>query len=387
MRPPLYHQNRQVRKRMCEHLSMHAQILKKLIRFDTANPPGNEYALINYVKTFLDTHDITYKIFSADKKRPNIVASIGKGRPSLLISCHADTVPAGEGWHTNPLEGVEKNGNMYGRGAVDDKGPLAATLVALTKLKKEDLRGTLLVGVFSDEEKGSKLGLQHVITKIPLPDYALMPDIGQHMRTISIGEKGLLQVELHSKGKAAHGSTPHKGSNAIVHLMHALQDIENHAFPFTPHSLFSKPSMNIGLITGGTAPNMVPSSAKATIDFRFLPGTTDEDIMNHLQKLLKKHANVTATKLVSKPPTLVTKNNPLVNAIVTATKKIIGISPVIKGESGATDAKTLVQKGVLAVGFSCGSAEEMHVPDEHISIKELEQFSEVLVEIVTRLLS
>ncbi len=112
------------------------KLLKDLISLKTVNPPGNEFKVINYVKGFFKKNNIKFKIFSKEKSRLNLIGYIGKGKPELLISCHSDTVPAGEGWKTNPFKAVIKNGMVYGKGVVDDKGPLVSLMVAAKEIKK-----------------------------------------------------------------------------------------------------------------------------------------------------------------------------------------------------------------------------------------------------------
>jgi len=367
------------------------KILKDLISFNTVNPPGDEYLVVNYVKRFFIKNNIKFKIFSKDSKRQNIIGFIGKGKPELLISCHSDTVPAGDGWKTNPFKAVIKNKRIYGRGAIDDKGPLAGLLVAAKEIKKfeTNLKGTLLVCVPSDEERGSKFGLKYLIDEKKIkPDFAIMPDNAGSMRRISIAEKGVLWLELNSKGKIAHGSRPEKGINAVSNLIEVLNLIKKYKMKFKEHNLLTKPTINLGQIQGGNAPNMVPSAAKAVLDIRFLPHQDPKQILKEIKLLIEKAKKKNKTininiKILEKcPATEVDRNNKLVNIIKEVTKKTLGFEPGIVGDSGASDAKSLIEKGIPAVGFSLGEGKMFHVANENIKIKELTDFSKVLTEIV-----
>lgn len=372
------------------------KILRDLINLKTVNPPGDEYLVVNYIKKFFIKQKIKFKILSKDKKRSNIIGFIGKGKPELLVSCHSDTVPAGEGWKTNPFKAVIKNKRIYGRGALDDKGPLAALLIAAKEIKKIEnkLKGTFLVCVPSDEERGSNFGLKYLVNKNYIkPDFAIMPDNAGSMKRISIAEKGVLWLELNSKGKIAHGSRPEKGINAVNNLIEVLNLIKKYKMKFKKHNLLSKPTINLGQIQGGNAPNMVPSTAKAILDIRFLPSQNQINILKDVKFLIEKAKkknktiNITVKIIENAPATEVNENNKLVQTIKEVTKKTLGFELEIVGDSGASDAKYLIKKGIPAVGFSLGEGKMFHVANENVKIKELKQFSKVLSEIVKNLLS
>ncbi len=371
------------------------KILKDLINLKTVNPPGDEIRIVNYIKKFFTKNKIKFKIFAKDKKRPNIIGYLGKGKPRLLISCHSDTVPAGEGWSTNPFKAVVKNKRIYGRGALDDKGPLAALLMAAKEIKKieNNLKGTFLVCIPSDEERGSAFGLKYLINKCKIkPDFAMMPDNAGSMKHISVAEKGVLWLELNSKGKIAHGSRPEKGINAVSNLIEVLNLIKKYNMKFKEHNLLSKPTINLGQIQGGNAPNMVPSIAKAVLDIRFLPSQNPQQILNDIKNLIKKAKNknktinINVNILEKAQATEVDENNKLIGIIKRITKKTLGFEPKIVGDSGASDAKSLIAKSIPAVGFSFGEGKMFHVANENVKIKELNQFSVVLTEIVKSVL-
>ncbi|MBI4144559.1 ArgE/DapE family deacylase [Candidatus Woesearchaeota archaeon] len=366
-------------------------ILKTLIGFNTTNPPGNECLVVEYVKRLFETYNIKYRIFAKDSKRPNIVGYIGKARPHFLIACHSDVVPAGDGWNTNPFTPVEKNGRIYGRGALDNKGPMASLLSAALVLKRieSSLKGTFLVGVFADEERGSDFGVEYLLeSKKILPDFAILPDNAGSMRFISIAEKGILRVELLSYGRASHGSAPEKGINAVYNLLDVLQLVRKKNLKFRQHSLLSSPTINLGTIEGGRVANMVPDFAKAVLDIRFVPGQSVGSIMKEIRECIirAKHKNkqirVVAKNSLFMPATEVSSSNFLVKKIQHSVKDVLGFVPAVSGDSGASDAKAFLARSIPAVGYSCGERHMFHVANESIRISELQQFTKVLVEIV-----
>ncbi|MFQ5713396.1 MAG: M20 family metallopeptidase [Candidatus Scalinduaceae bacterium] len=363
------------------------RLATELIGANTVNPPGNECLAVNVVEKYFKTHGIQYDIFEKIKGRTNIVGCIGSGNPILLVACHLDVVPPGDGWNTDPFKSVVKNGRIYGRGASDNKGQMACMLVLARFLKENEskLNGSfLLVGV-ADEEKGSSLGMKYLLDECKVTaDFAIIPDIAHNMRMIDVGEKGALFLNITSHGKQAHGSTPEKGTNAIWDMIELLNQLKNIKFKCLSHELFTPPTLNLGTITGGVASNIVPAKCEARLDIRYLPGETEEEVLNNIKEMMasiKKHnptANYEITIDSDLPPTQVSLNNPLINLIEMHTESILGLKPKTMGLSGSTVTKQLIEKDVMAVGFGPGNEDQAHIANESIEIKELIDFGKIM---------
>ncbi|MBI2560640.1 MAG: M20/M25/M40 family metallo-hydrolase [Planctomycetes bacterium] len=186
---------------------------------------------------------IKYETYEKTPNRTNIIASVGNGNPILLVACHLDVVPAGDGWEMNPFEPKITNGRIYGRGACDNKGQMASMLV-LTRFLKEyvgangcsPLCGTFILVGAADEERGSAFGLEYLLSECNVSaDYAIIPDVSHNMRLIDVSEKGNLFLEIVSYGKQAHGSTPEKGINAIWNMIELLNQLKEMKFSCTSH--------------------------------------------------------------------------------------------------------------------------------------------------------
>ena len=257
------HSQKEIEKEVEIHKREIGTILKNLVEKNTSNPPGNEKTVVAYIKNYFKANKIPYKIIAKEKSRPSIIGSLGFGKkPTLMVVCHSDVVPAGSGWSTNPFKLVKKGTKWYARGVVDNKGPLAGMLCVAKILKRYEsqLKGRILFAVVADEERGSVYGLKHVLKmmkKIDLPKNAIAPDTGGHNLKIEIAEKGVLWVKIKFVGTQAHGSRPELGKNAIGAAGIFIELLKNHKFLYKPHKLLKKPSMNIGKIEGGSAPNMV----------------------------------------------------------------------------------------------------------------------------------
>jgi acetylornithine deacetylase/succinyl-diaminopimelate desuccinylase family protein len=371
------------------------QCLVDLIRARTVNPPGDEYRAAKVVTDFCDRSGIPWKTYEKVPGRTNVVMRLGRGRPRVLVACHLDTVPAGDGWETYPFEPVEIAGRLVGRGAKDNKGPLAAMMLAARYLKEYEaaLPGEFILVAAADEEAGSELGMKYLLTDCGLEaDLAIIPDAGYGMRIIDVGEKGLLHFKVKAIGRQAHGSTPQRGANAAWPVIDFLNRIRAWRPPAAPSDLFSPPTLNLGAIHAGSVPNMVPGQCEAMLDIRYLPGTDGEAVIEHLRRAMREveggapGVRMELEILSHQPPTLVPQDHPLAAELARRAEEVTGVRPVAKGESGATVAKFLILRGIPTVGFSCGPDGADHRAGECIDLAELARFAEVMTRVVIDLL-
>ncbi|MEE9323923.1 MAG: ArgE/DapE family deacylase [Candidatus Aenigmarchaeota archaeon] len=371
------------------------KLLGKLIAADTTNPPGNEWRAAEVVREFFKKEKIRYRIFEKEKGRTNILGYIGKGKPRLIIACHLDVVPAGNGWKTDPFKMKVKGGKIYGRGSNDDKGPAASMLIVGKILKKfeKKLKGQVILACVADEERGSKYGMYYLLEEGKLKgEYGIVPDIERRMRKIDIAEKGLLHLKITSFGKQAHGSRPEQGVNAIWNMIEFLNIFRKYRMKFRKHWLLSDPTNNLGVIKGGSVVNIVPGECEVLLDFRYVPSQKAKNIMKDIKNMFKqvrkknKKARFKLEITDSQKPVEVEKDNILVRTIRKHAKKVIGKEPGLIGLPGTTVVKPLVENGILAVGYSPGE-EVAHMANEYISIRELSEFSKVLCLVCLDLLS
>jgi len=371
--------------------------LSALVRAQTFNPPGEEHRAAEVVAVFCKREGIPFETFAKEPGRTNLVARVGTGRPRVFIPVHFDTVPAGEGWTTDPFEPVVKNGRLYGRGAMDNKGPMAAMMLVARYLKAREakLKGQLVLAGVADEEAGSRLGVQYLLDEVGLEaELSIVPDAGHEMRIIDIGEKGLLHFKVIAIGRQAHGSRPELGVSALWGMVDLLNRLRGWRPPTTgPSAIFTPPTMNVGAIHAGSVPNVVPGRCECIFDIRYHPGTTEEDILGHVRKemaLVEASApglRMSIEVLSSLGPTLVPPDNPLIELLERHTEAVAGYKPRREGESGTTVAKQIIAKGIPAVGFSCGPAEIAHQADEYIELDDLARFAEVMARALVELLT
>jgi succinyl-diaminopimelate desuccinylase len=369
--------------------------LSDLIRARSVNPPGDEFRPARVLTDFCQGLGLPFETFEKVPGRTNVVARVGQGRPRVLVPLHLDTVPAGDGWATDPFEPVVKDGRLYGRGAKDDKGHLAGCMLAARYLKEHPDRwtGTLLLVGAADEETGSALGVQYLINECGLEaDVALVPDAGYGMREIDVGEKGVLFLRVRAAGRQAHGSEPERGASALWPIVDFLNRLRAYRPPGGRTPLFTAPTLNVGAIHGGSAPNMVPGQCETLLDLRYLPGTDGEAVLSHVRQLVREvesgapDVRMELEVLSHQLPTLVDQNHPVLAMLERRTEEVTGRRPQRIGQSGATVAKFLILGGIPAAGFAFGPEGAEHMANEYVDLDELGRFAEVMTLVILDLM-
>src|SRR5499427_8292334 len=265
-------------------------IVSDLVRQDTTNPPGNEHLCKETVSRCMQRLGMEVSYYEKEPGRTNVVGRIGRGSRSIGFVSHMDVVPPGEldQWQTPPFEPVIKDGKIYGRGTLDDKGSFACAYSACKAFLAEhpDFVGTIYLIAAADEEVGSELGIIYLVEECGLRfDVAIIPD-GGRMDLSIYGEKGILWVELSSRGIQAHGSTPELGRNAIVPLAELIAQLKSIDLGASYDRAFDGWTMNIGTIQGGSSTNTVPAAARVTIDFRLPAGISRDQVLAKIDEAI-----------------------------------------------------------------------------------------------------
>jgi len=367
--------------------------LFSLIETETVNPPGNEYLLHDIIIKCMKEIGAEVEIISKDEKRPNYIGKIGTGKPSVAILSHMDVVPPGEGWTKHPFQPYEEDGKIYGRGALDNKGSLAASWAGVKALIKSGLKfkGTIYFCAVSDEEMGSDYGVEYLMEKGFKPDYAIVPDSGTIDEAI-IGEKGAAWFDLESYGKQAHGSTPELGINSIIKVSKLIADFEKFDFNLKYDNRFTPPTINVGMISGGNAPNIVASRCNVTVDVRYPYGITEEMIKKRLSEVIEnlkkkdKDVDIRLGEIKTRHlPHVIDNENDLVEAFKNTASEI-GMPMRFATSSGITVAKILSLNGVPAIAHSPDSDHTWHISDEYVRIENLEKCAVLWATVIYKLI-
>lgn len=360
------------------------RLTQQLIRIPSENPPGNEFRVARFVKTFLEDLGLKPRIYEFKKNRSNVVVVLkGKGKKySLLVTPHLDTVPAGTNWRSPPFAAVLRNGRIYGRGASDDKGNLAIALETIRCLVKQRhiLSYNLVFAATADEETGSRYGLIPLLDKgICKPEAALILDADEFK--IVVAQKGLIHLKVKIRGKSAHGAYPWQGINAIDQALKALSEIKSCQFVYKKNPFLRPPTVNIGRIAGGDKVNVVADWCEFELDVRFLPGMSASEIIQDIRRIIKNYTKEFRIEIEAvQLPTQIDCHHPLVGYLKKTIHNSLKISPKITGSEGATVITFFQNRNIPAVatGFSCSGC--AHSNNEYIKVDYLYKGAKVLEE-------
>jgi acetylornithine deacetylase/succinyl-diaminopimelate desuccinylase-like protein len=370
------------------------KLLRELIALPSVNPaflPLNDaragegrvadFLAVMAARAGLDVH--FQKVLPG---RSNVLATLsppGKVKERLLLAPHLDTVNAVSEKQFVPRSA---NGRIYGRGACDAKGSVAAMLTALSRLARQGRRpaGTEIVFAGLMDEENAQAGSRALAASGCQADLAI---VGEPTRLqIVTAHKGSLWFRLETRGKAAHGSCPRLGKNA-VHEMARIVDLFETGYARQlqqrRHPLLGTPTINIGFIHGGTQPNIVPALCVAGADRRTLPGETGPSVRAEMNAWLRRHglrAALTSDKSSHCPPLETDPRLPLVQKFLqTARQK----RPA--GVDYFCDASILAQGGIPSLVFGPGDIAQAHTADEWISQKSLQAAAALLLKFLRTL--
>lgn len=339
----------------------------RLIGYDTSEPEAVHEAA-GFVEGWLEARGIEA---SQEEVRglPVLRAEIGpEGAPTVVLHGHLDVVPGRAGQFDPSVEGDR----LYGRGAYDMKGALAAMLLTGAAMRGAD-GVRVRIGIVGDEEseEESDRGSDHLVDGGFLGDFAITGEPTDLQ--IGVEAKGVLALRLEVGGTAAHGATPWLGDNAVLKAYEAFRRIES--LPFARHSseLFDRPSINLGRILGGDALNKVPDRCAIDVDIRYLPDQDPEAVLAEVREI----PAVEATALFTRPPAVVDRDSPFVRELRAAAAAHHKGEPMSVGRDGASDAVSFLRAGVPAVEFGPRGGGH-HGPREWVSVSSLLAYRQTL---------
>ncbi|MCX7622570.1 MAG: M20 family metallopeptidase [Thermomicrobium sp.] len=364
------------------------ELARTLIRIPTINPPGDVQEAAFVCTQYLARAGFTVELDAAEPTKPNVVARYGTAPgPTLLWNSHLDVVPIGEtsAWSVPPFEGTVRDGRLYGRGACDVKGGVAAQLVAAEALVRSGipLRGSLVVTEVADEEVGGQLGAKRIAEREDLrPDAVLVAEPTNNR--VCIGERGGVGIRVTVFGRTAHGALPWVGANAIEGMAEVIVALQRDLWPRLAerrHPYFAPASATISLIEGGVKTNVVPDRCSIYIDRRLIPGETPEAAIEEVRAVAEEAIRgVPGLRVVVEPaaewpgrPAIVQpEDSPLVRTMV-AVAEFLGLDTTLTGFSMGTDGRFFAARGYPTVIFGPGDPRVAHQPDEWVEIADLVQ--------------
>ena len=349
-------------------------LTERLITYDTSQPDGIR-ACAGFIKGWLEAREIDVhdSVFGG---LPVLTAGVGPlDAPTIIFHGHLDVVPGHAEQFTPRIEGDR----LYGRGAYDMKGSLAAMMCALRDLAEQDTVRVRFVCVPDEESEDiDTRSIDDVVRGGFRGDFAITGEpTDLH---VGVQAKGVLAFRLHVHGRSAHGSTPWLGDNAVLKAIDAFRRIESLPFSRESSDLFDRPSVNLGRIQGGDALNKVPDLCQMVVDIRFLPNQDPGDILEQIRSI----PDIEVVKTFTRVPAYVSRSNPYVVALVAAVGRLTQGESMGVGRDGASDAVSFQEAGIPAVEFGPSGAGH-HGPEEWVSISSLAHYRQALCDFVLQL--
>ena len=405
-------------------------LTQDLIRIPTLNPPGAEYrAICEYLDRRLRASGFETEFVHAEGApgdctaypRWNLIARREGARPGACVhfNSHIDVVEVGRGWTTEPFGGALIDGKIYGRGACDMKGGLAASIIAAEAFIAcvPGYQGAIEISGTADEESGGYGGVaylaergyfdparvQHVIIPEPL-----------HKDRICLGHRGGWWAEIETFGEIAHGSTPFLGDCAVRHMGAVLQSFETTLYPAMAARRTAMPvvpdgarssTMNINAIHGGMAEppegstalpaHCVPDSCRIVIDRRYLIEESLEAVRGEVVSLLdnlkesRPRFDYAIREINSVLPSMTDQNAPVVETLSRQIEAVLGRAPEFVASPGSYDQKHIDRIGKLknCVAYGPGLLELAHKPDEYVGVDDMMDSAMVMARSLAALLA
>ncbi len=390
-----------------------------LIRFPTINPPGEAYRpCAEYIGDRLRKRGFGVEYVRGEGTpgdcdrypRTNVVARFDGSSPGPTVhfNSHIDVVEAGDGWTVDPFAGVVKDGRVYGRGACDMKGGLAASIIAAEAFMDvyPDFPGAIEISGTVDEESGGFGGVAYLAGKgyfsRPRVDHVIIPEPLNKDR-ICLGHRGVWWAEIETQGEIAHGSMPFLGDCAVRHMGAVITAFEEELFPALDRKQTTMPvvpegarrsTLNINSIHGGQtedfrpglpSPN-VPDRCRITIDRRFLLEEKLDDVKGEVTAILERlkrerpKFDYEIRDIMEVQPTMTERDAPVVKAVARGIHEIFDREPEYVISPGTYDQKHIARIGHIydCIAYGPGILDLAHRPDEWVGINDMVQSAKVM---------
>jgi len=417
---------REVRDREADLIAL----TQDLIRIPTLNPPGADYATIcAYLDRRLSASGFETQMIRAEGApgdsdrypRWNIVAR-REGAASgdtVHFNSHTDVVEVGHGWTRDPFGGALEDGRIYGRGACDMKGGLAASIVAADAFIAccPAYRGAIEISGTADEESGGYGGVAYLAERgffdPARVQHVIIPEpLGKDR--ICLGHRGGWWAEIETQGEIAHGAMPFLGDCAVRHMGAVLERFERDLFPAMAARITEMPvvpegarnsTMNINSIHGGELEHepedtglpahCVPDSCRIVIDRRYLPEESHDSVSGEVRGLLEAlkaerlRFDYRLREINHVAPSMTPRDAPVVAQVARAIETVFGTEPAYVASPGTYDQKHIDRIGRLrnCIAYGPGALEMAHKPDEWAGVEDMLDSAEVMALTLAQILA
>jgi succinyl-diaminopimelate desuccinylase len=393
------------------------ELTRELIRFPTVNPPGEAYRpCAEFIGERMRSRGFSVDyVHAVDTPgdcerypRINVIARRegGPRGPCVHFNSHIDVVQTGSGWTVDPFSALVQDGRVYGRGACDMKGGLAASIIAVEALIDCDaaLPGTLEISGTVDEESGGYGGVHFLAQRgwfsAPRVDHVIIPE-PLNVDRVCIGHRGVWWAEIETHGRMAHGSMPFLGDCAVRHMHAVLDRFERDLYPKLAARHTDMPvvpsgarhsTLNINSIHGGQAETpgypapCVADSCRMVIDRRLLIEESLDGVKAEMTELLDQLVKERAgfrygiRDIFEVRPTMADRDGPVARSTAAAIRRVIGRAPEFICSPGTYDQKHIDRVGKLrdCIAYGPGILDLAHQPNEYVVIEDMVNSAKVM---------
>jgi succinyl-diaminopimelate desuccinylase len=350
-----------------------------LVAVDSRNPPGDERRAAEVARSLLEPLGCTFETVEPAPGRVSLIARLDNdrpGAPTLIVNGHLDTVPVNvAGWTRDPFGGEVADGRLWGRGAADMKGGIAAAVEAVHAVRRAGhLPCNLVFHLVADEEQGGRWGTRVLAESgRVVGDACLVPE--PTSLAACIAERGLVNLNVTLHGTPAHASEPRRGVSAIEKAAKVVLAVHGADFGHR-HPLLGSTSANAGTIAGGSGSNVVAERCEVLIDHRVVPGQTEADAVEDVRRLIDAiddpDLRYSLETVVFGEASEIPPEHPWVGCVRSAIASVRGGTAPLVGMTFATDARFVRnQAGIPAVVCGPGGIEQAHIDDEFVDIDAL----------------
>src|SRR5215207_1192612 len=360
------------------------RLVAALVRIDSVNPtlvPGGagEAEVMRFAAGWLRDAGLDVEIVDAAPGRPSVIATArgrGGGR-SLMLNGHLDTVGV-EGM-SEPFSARVSEGRLYGRGGYDMKGGVAAAMLAAVAAARQELAGDVVVTAVADEEHSS-VGTQAVLERVGADACVVTEPTGLD---VMVAHKGFAWWEVTAAGRAAHGSQPQLGVDAIAAIGPVLVGVAEleRSLAARRHDLLGPGSVHASLIAGGQELSSYPERCTLAIERRTLPGEDAEQLEAELARLVAagdSRARLSGRTALVRAPFEVAPDEPIVALVHERATAVLGREPQIRGHSAWMDAALVAGAGIPTVVFGPDGG-GAHAVEEWVELDSVRACADVLL--------
>ena len=381
------------------HVTFLVEVLSSLVEINTVNPGHSELAAAQRIARWFEgtPAHVHFVDFAPGRTSVAVVLEGGKKGPRLVVNGHLDTVPVDDVqlWNTDPFRAVTKDGYVYGRGACDQKGGLAAEVALGHYVARhiERLEGTLVLHFAAGEERAEP-GTFSLLKAGFTGDYGIVTE-PTRLR-VATAERGLVFYRVRIKGRSSHASRAHLGTNPIARMGPVLKVVELYdaEASASAHPLLPGGSCTPTTVHAGVAENSVPDYLDLTLDRRLLPGERIEDDVERLRQKLAEIRLSDADFDFEIAPTggsfeaaEIDPDSAWARTVLDAVGEVTGNTTPAWGTPYSSDVRNLINDaGIEAVTFGPGDVAECHCANERVALQELRDAALTLAKVTTELL-